>query len=1116
MAVSAIPPGLKHKEVVTTREGYVPVYVINDEELDNKFWKSFIPHENFYQLLSKLLDIFEGVKKRRALWLQGGYGTGKSHACGVIKHLLSDDLTKIRDYLEIFEKESLKNRVLGFRQRKRFLTVALKGEENIPKLEYMEFALKEIIRREAKKRFGINLTAETEIDKWIEYLSTKDEKWFQEKFGEISNYATLRDLIEGLKRLDDDAIDEVSTVLSEKEGFVYLPNFKEWVKNALEELKKHGISGIFIIWDEFTGLLQRYEEHATRIQNILAENPDLYLLIVTHRTEEYYTKRLDKETLEKIKSRFESHHYKMEELTTFEILKHVLQKNRQLWEKVVIEFWSSDGIRELERKIADYLNTRKTELRELYPFHPFTAFLITYTVNQFLSANRGILDFLYDPEKGAFQSFLEKEVLKEPFLTVDYLWDFFQKAIEDGQAWAAARSVSTVYRQFESKVREQGEDYLKIFKALLILNLLMKDIDAPIEFLRPTEANLEYAFSGTPLEGKVGAILNWIDESGIVRKDTEGSFVIDERDLPRKEVEAKIAQLKGGRCKNAATAFDGTESACELESSLSSEVWRDVEFLIDTRDKALKSYLTLKTEKAPYKLQVVLGIPTTEAEVLELKREYAELAKLFPNVVFLVVDNFFSSELERFTEYKAKEEVARRFGRVTDAQYFERQAGNILKDIGKAISNSEFYFYFREDKQKLPFSRVSPELQKASKLVFSKGAENLPMVKFKTLWSGGAGPGYLRKILNARDLYDFETSSRGVEKQLLDALRDEEGRYLITEDFRLKEGAKKEHPLVALYDKVVSIFRTKDRVSPKDLYQLKEPPFGVYDKKIYGTLVGTVFRMLKDELFTVGLGKSNTEDLFKFIEGFLKERNREILLRLGDEIERKLISELKDLFAGSLIDGKKLESLNDLNAIRIEARRRIKEDKKWPLWVLEYVISDGELKEAVKELSNFLIKHDSDLTTQERERLLELIASQKIDLKRLLSENEGFERGIRTLIANQVGDDEVIIGKIIKELPRALTNETNFWSKEHVLEKVKEVYRSLIAANEVEERVADNFSQSHIETEPEVAGVPPQTESDLSEFLESLSKEQLIALIKELADKYPEVRSELTVRFGRW
>jgi len=186
------------------------------------------------------------------------------------------------------------------------------------------------------------------------------------------------------------------------------------------------------------------------------------------------------------------------------------------------------------------------------------------------------------------------------------------------------------------------------------------------------------------------------------------------------------------------------------------------------------------------------------------------------------------------------------------------------------------------------------------------------------------------------------------------------------------------------------------------------------------------------------------------------------------------------------------------------------------LWVLEYVISDGELKEAVKELSNFLIKHDSDLTTQERERLLELIASQKIDLKRLLSENEGFERGIRTLIANQVGDDEVIIGKIIKELPRALTNETNFWSKEHVLEKVKEVYRSLIAANEVEERVADNFSQSHIETEPEVAGVPPQTESDLSEFLESLSKEQLIALIKELADKYPEVRSELTVRFGRW
>ena len=71
------------------------------EEKEN-YWKQFITNEKFESNLKEIINVFTSHTgdQRKSIWVQGTYGTGKSHSSSVIKHLLSDDLSQIEDYIE--------------------------------------------------------------------------------------------------------------------------------------------------------------------------------------------------------------------------------------------------------------------------------------------------------------------------------------------------------------------------------------------------------------------------------------------------------------------------------------------------------------------------------------------------------------------------------------------------------------------------------------------------------------------------------------------------------------------------------------------------------------------------------------------------------------------------------------------------------------------------------------------------------------------------------------------------------------------------------------------------------------------------------------------------------
>jgi hypothetical protein len=211
---------MKYSEIIGLQEYFHPVFNIENETFN--YWKQFIPNDQFYEVLRKTLSAIDTSEPslRKSIWIQGTFGTGKSHAASVIKHLLYDDYAEVENYIDQnIDDSSLKSKLKNYRSNNKLMPIVLKGLGSISDSRTFALQIEKAVRTSPGfKDLGIVTTSD--FDRLIEKVNSPLIDWDSliRKHDELSIYVTTKtDILKKLNASDIEFFHVIEGTLN-KEG----------------------------------------------------------------------------------------------------------------------------------------------------------------------------------------------------------------------------------------------------------------------------------------------------------------------------------------------------------------------------------------------------------------------------------------------------------------------------------------------------------------------------------------------------------------------------------------------------------------------------------------------------------------------------------------------------------------------------------------------------------------------------------------------------------------------------------------------------------------------------------------------------------------------------------
>ena len=125
-------------------------------------WDAFYPHETFVNLLEKTHTMLSG-KDSRSLWVEGAYGTGKSHAALTVKSLLEASDEEVRHYFADYGlKEDLCEKLIADKNNGQLITIHRIGSASIRSDQDLILAIQDSIT-DALQEHGIQNRGESSL-----------------------------------------------------------------------------------------------------------------------------------------------------------------------------------------------------------------------------------------------------------------------------------------------------------------------------------------------------------------------------------------------------------------------------------------------------------------------------------------------------------------------------------------------------------------------------------------------------------------------------------------------------------------------------------------------------------------------------------------------------------------------------------------------------------------------------------------------------------------------------------------------------------------------------------------------------------------------------------------
>ena len=783
-----------------------------------------------------------------------------------------------------------------------------------------------------------------------------------------------------------------------------------------------------IFWDEFTGALEMIntQQILLEVQNIAeAKDKGISLFIVSHKTRS--SEKSNSEIVKKVMDRFEPITYSMDPITTYELMANSLKKEKE-WEEIKDRF--VERINPIVEKITESKEpTVSKALIDLYPIHPYTSYLASFIAQEIGSTERSIFKFLHEDTAFGFKNFIDTIHIDERnFLTAEYLWDFFFDDFQQSDD-EKIKSAIQKYSLNKSLIEKEGDEYIAVFKVILLLNILYKIAEVSENSpIIPSRDNIVNVFVGSVYEKKVHKVLNDISEKEIINETPNNLFEVTTNSLPAHEIiKAKDEIEKNIVLKDIIDKAEFTKLNNRINRESKIEIYDS-----DIGGNKLKSKLE-KDKTKPGSLKILLFLSKNSEDLEKIKTDIKEISKtellkdkiiLIPNIPF---DN-----LDKYIDYAASAKVSERHSYEEDAKRNKEYARKYVTKWIKDIKSYYVTYYLNRNEKTIPFSKFADETNnKLSKEIFSKGLENISELnKTYTLWKKSHAKKAAENYVASTTFDELTSNNTGQHAKSIEILKDENGEYIVNSNLELIDTTPDNHPIKIFKDFVDEKFKKCQKEGTFnlgiELRPLTEAPYGLYPNIINMASLSFVLREYIDKLYDFNgqpIDKIKMkEKIIKLFEYWDKGKNQQDLeIRFGSEYEKKLVELFDNLF------DLELESNNQsIKNIKWKIREWLK-TKKTPLWMFKYSNNMNEkLKNAINSLIKFLAPEEQNIPDSLIKTCYEDLESVKIDLKNILKTDTN------TLYKNFINDDTINIQEFKQYLKEQLPEEIYDWNETNV------------------------------------------------------------------------------------
>lgn len=942
-------------------------------------WKEFYPHESFVSLIKTTIDILNRAK-RLSVWVEGAYGTGKSHAVLTLKKLLEATPKDAEEYFVKPENADLLGRDLynqfdAAKRSGKILVVHRYGSSSIKNDDQLVLAMQESIT-DALQNAGMINPGRSMKAKMIEWLSNPNNaQWMNNNLkSEWRAMFDGRDVNTLLSDLNTYSGDNLQLLMS-RLMTLPIPAFRlsiedllNWIKDIIRD---NDLKTFLFIWDEFTEYFQNNRLSITGFQNIaeLSASDNFYMMIVTHKSGELFKEGDDSK---KILDRFikPTCHIELPEHMAFKLIARALKKNPAMereWNALVDDLYTHT--RNSRKQIMDRAHVDDSDLKAILPLHPYTAITLKHISTNYQSNQRSMFSFIKDDSgenAQAFQWFIKTHGPNDGLFLVDMLWNFFY---EHGKQNLNPQTRGVLSYFDQTHLNDPMSQ--RVLKAVLLLQAIASGTNNADIFM-PTLDNIRMVFDGCDElpPDMAQEILNELTKTQIlIKKKSKNNLnkTLDVYNARQTALSNDDIDKKRDELRQKTT----TESLLPDISkyTLKPELRNRFKIACVSQDTFKRRLEQLNAEKGSFSntIDLIIAQSKTDEEMLALHQSIRdEVARLGNNlnvVIALSAKPFGADRLDQYIDAIINEEAHRGKDRLS-ADKFRQDQENCKTNWYADILASQFNVYSKED----PASKRAEsfdDMDNILKDIVRRRYQLAPELYFKVteaLWKDTniklSALCAIKRQLSG--LVDNKNPKLNLKEQLIDIWNDNEywNHSQSNDACQMVADLKK-----AADDQINKKFASNGKVSFEEIYSvLERAPYGLQKCNLTSFLFGFILKDYVGTEFAWSNGSTSDKldetKLAISIESFFRNRDN---LRSKPEYIVKDKEEIR-LFceATTRVFDISYTACNNIDNARTSIREKMK-NLYCPIWTLKY---------ALKDLSD---SNDMSLSDSDRTALIELI-----------------------------------------------------------------------------------------------------------------------------------------------